>query len=109
MTVNKKTRRGRGEDALAYFDRTRGPLTLGRLLLAIRLGEEETLAVFARRLGVSKAHLSDVEHGRRAVSAQRAAAWARMLGYHEGQFVQLALQDELNAAGVRLKVDVHAA
>ena len=109
MAAKKNTRRNRGEDALDYFDRTSGPLTLGRLVRSIRLGEAETLAVFAKLLGVSKAHLSDVEHDRRVVSAQRAAAWARQLGYHEGQFVQLALQDELNAAGIKLKVEVRAA
>lgn len=108
MAAKKKTK-PRGEDAIAYFDRTVGPLTLGRFVRAIRLGEEETLEVFAKRLGVSKAHLSDVEHDRRVVSAERAAAWARTLGYHVGQFVQLALQAELDAAGIKLKVDVSAA
>lgn len=112
MAANKKTKpkaKPRSEDAVGYFDRTLGPLTLGRFVRAIRIGEEETLEVFAKRLGVSKAHLSDVEHDRRAVSAERAAAWARTLGYHEGQFVQLALQAELDAAGIKLKVDVSAA
>jgi hypothetical protein len=47
MATKKKTK-PRGEDALAYFDRTQGPLTLGRFVRAIRLGEEETLEVVAQ-------------------------------------------------------------
>ena len=105
----KKKTQVRGEDAIAYFDRTSGPLTLGRMLRAIRLGEEESIETFARKLGVSKSHLSDVERGKRAVSAERAAKWAKLLGYHEGQLVALAIQAELDAAGIKLRVKLEAA
>lgn len=101
-----KVKREDGELASSYFARTSEPLTLGRALRAIRLGEEESLETFAERLGVSKAHLSDVEHGRRAVSAERAAKWATALGYHAGQFVELALQEEVNSAGLKYIVRV---
>jgi hypothetical protein len=43
------------------------------------------------------------------VSVERAAAWAKLLGYDPGQFVELALQAELDAAGIKLKVSVKAA
>jgi transcriptional regulator with XRE-family HTH domain len=96
--------------ALRALDRAAGgPLTLARLLQAIRLGEEETLEVFAKRLGVTRAHLCDIEKGRRRVSVERAAKWATLLGYHPPQFVELALQDEVAAAGLRLRVDVRSA
>jgi transcriptional regulator with XRE-family HTH domain len=45
-----------------------GPMTLGGALSAFRESEGESLSEFAERLGVSRAHLSDIEHGRRAVS-----------------------------------------
>lgn len=111
MATKKKasTKRQRDVDAIEYLTKLVGPLTFGKAIRSIREGEEQTLEVFARRLGISKAHLSDVEHGRRVVSAERAAAWAKALGYHEGQFVQLALQTELDAAGIKLRVTVNAA
>ena len=99
----------RGEvDALAFLTARRGgkPLTFGALLRAIRLGEGETLDAFAVRLGETKQHLSDIEHGRRGVSVERAAAWARTLGYHAGQFVELAVQAQLRAAGLPFVVTV---
>ncbi|HKY37734.1 MAG TPA: helix-turn-helix transcriptional regulator [Polyangiaceae bacterium] len=76
------------------------------MIESTRLAEEVSLQGFARRLGVSRAYLCDVEKGRRAVSVQRAAQWARKLGYLEAQYVTLALQAEVNAAGLNLKVSV---
>jgi plasmid maintenance system antidote protein VapI len=86
-----------------------GPLTFGALVRSIRETDEHTLEDLAKRLGVSRAHLCDIEKGRRAVSAERAARWARTLGYAEALFVKLAMQAELDAAGIKLKIDVKAA
>jgi transcriptional regulator with XRE-family HTH domain len=90
--------------ALAALERRDGPLTFGRMLRALRQCEEESLATFAARLGVTKQHLSDIERGKRAVSVERAATWARTLGYHAGQFVTLALQAQLAAARLPFSV-----
>jgi transcriptional regulator with XRE-family HTH domain len=86
-----------------------GPLTLGRALSGIRESEGESLAQFAERLGISRTHLSDIEHGRRSPSLQRAAQFARALEHSEAQFVRLALQDQVRDAGLKLKVEVNAA
>jgi hypothetical protein len=53
--------------------------------------------------------LCDIEKGHRAVSAERAAHWARTLGYPAVPFVNLAMQARLGAAGVKLRVDAKAA
>jgi plasmid maintenance system antidote protein VapI len=86
-----------------------GPLTFGRMLQSIRVGDDVTLDAFARRLGVTRANLCDIEKGRRRVSVERAAQWAKILGYHPMQFVQLALQAQVDAAGLKLQVDVKRA
>lgn len=95
--------------AAALLEESVGPLTLGKYVNAIRLGEEETLEVFAKKLGISKQHLCDVEKDRRSVTAERAAKWAKRLGYPVSQLVGLALQAEVDAAGLDLKVTVEAA
>jgi transcriptional regulator with XRE-family HTH domain len=84
-------------------------LSLGALLAAIREGEGWSQAHMGELLGVSRAHVCDIEKGRRLVAPDRAARWAKVLGYGEKQFVRLALQDQLRAAGVKMKVEVHAA
>ena len=83
-----------------------GPLSLGRLIAAIRVGEEFTQTDFAKRLGVSKAHLCDVEKDRRIVSPTRANQWAKKLGYDPEQFIALALQGELLKCGLSYNVSV---
>ena len=86
-----------------------GPLTFGGHLAAIRKGEEMTLDAFAKLLGVSRQHLCDIEKGRRRVSPERAAKWARVLGYSETTMVQMALQYMVEEAGLKMKVSVKAA
>ncbi len=95
-------------DAVEFLEKLGGgPLTFGRLVQSIRLGEEKSLEAFAAILGVSRSNLSDIEHGRRGVSLERAAAWADLLGYDAAQFVTLAMQAELDAAGLEeLRVSV---
>lgn len=102
-------RAGKGVDAAEFLLKLVGPLTLSNLLLAHRQGEEMSQAAFARLLGISKSHLSDIECGRKAVSPDRAARFARALQLSEAQFVRLALQDILDRAGLRFKVRTSAA
>ncbi len=104
MTIKKKSASARFMEQL-----TGGEMTLGKLLEAIRLGEESTQTDLARRLSVSRAHLCDIENGRRIVSPERAARWAKVLGYSPERFVKLAVQDSLNKAGLKLQVEVRAA
>jgi|SRR5690348_13177588 len=96
--------------AVKYLEQLRGgPLTFGVMLRSIRECDERTLEDVAKRLRVSRSHLCDIEKGRRGVSAERAARWARTLGYDQALFVKLAMQAELDAAGIKLKIDVNAA
>jgi transcriptional regulator with XRE-family HTH domain len=88
---------------------TGGPLTFGEMLSSIRLCDEMTQVEFANKLGVSKSHLCDIEKGRKTVSPARAAAFARLLGYSTEQFVRLALQHQVEQAGLSLLVRVEAA
>ena len=97
-------------DTMKYLEQTAGrPLTLGGLLESIRLGEEMSQAAFARKLGVSPSHLCDIEKGRKVVSPERAARFARILGRSPEQFVRLSLQELIDEAGLKMKVNVAAA
>jgi transcriptional regulator with XRE-family HTH domain len=86
-----------------------GPLTFGRALEAVRKGASLTQDECAHQLGVSKSHLCDVEKGRKTVSPERAARWARVLGYPESVFVRLAIQGALDAAGLKYRVELDVA
>jgi len=88
---------------------TGGPLNFSDLLSAIRQGEEMSHVQFAKRLGISRSHLCDIEKGRKAVSLDRAIEFAEILGQSKDQFVRLALQTQVNNSGLKYRVDVVAA
>jgi transcriptional regulator with XRE-family HTH domain len=97
-------------DAMKFLSKiTGGPVTFGKLLEAIRLGEEMTQPEFAKKLKVSKSHINDIEKGRKTVSPERAAKFAKILGYSEDRFVELTLQSMLDQVGLHLKVEVKTA
>jgi transcriptional regulator with XRE-family HTH domain len=83
-----------------------GRLTLGKLLRAIRLGEDETQDIFSDKLNMSKQQLSDIENNRKSVSPKAAAEYAKKLGYSQEQFIKLALQDGLARNGLFYEVDL---
>ena len=97
-------------EALQFLESLTGsPVSLGKLIEAIRLGEEMTQPAFAKKLGISKSHLNDIEKERKFISPLRASKFAKKLGYSEKRFVTLALQGLIDEAGLRFKVDVQAA
>lgn len=84
-------------------------LTLGKFLWSIRMSDELTQVEFAKILGMSKQQLCDIEHGRKVVSPKLAAEYADILGYSQKQFVRLALQDQLDRAGLPYDVEIKEA
>jgi transcriptional regulator with XRE-family HTH domain len=90
-------------------DLTGGPLSLGKFLQSIRLGEEMNQVKFSEQLGISKSHLCDIEKGRKLVSPERAVIFAKILNYSPEQFVRLALQDQIEKAGLKFKIKIDAA
>ena len=84
-------------------------LTFGNLLWSIRKSDEMTQSEFSSKLGISKQYLSDLENGRRFVSAKTASDYANKLEYSKKQFIRLCLQDILDREGIPLYVDVKAA
>jgi antitoxin HigA-1 len=103
MSTNKKSA------AMAFLDELiDAPLTLGSLLQTIRITDEIPQNVLARRLGISKSHLCDIEKGRKSIGPERAARYAEILGYSAEQFVRLALQQMVEAAGLDFDVALSA-
>jgi transcriptional regulator with XRE-family HTH domain len=97
----------RRSETAAFLDKLAGtPLTLGGLLQAIREADELPQMELARRLGISKSHLCDIEKGRKALSPERAARFAKELGFSEEQFVRLALQQLVEDAGLAFRVSL---
>ena len=101
MTTKKKS------PTMKFLEESAGrALTLGGLLESIRMSEEMSQASFAKKLEISSSHLCDIEKGRKVVSPERAARFARVLGRSREQFVRLSLQEIVDEAGLRMRVSV---
>lgn len=109
-STGEELARARKSDAIRFLEKlTGGPVTLGRFLEAVRLGEEMAQPEFAKKLGISKSHLNDIEKGRRSAGPDRAARFAKILGYSPEQLVKFASQDLVNRGRLKLQVFVKTA
>lgn len=107
MNTKKKTIEAKGTAAGPFLNKlTGGPLTFGRMLWTIRECDEISQTDMAEKLGISRANLCDIEKDRKYVSPERAARWAKILGYSELYFVQLSLEDQIRKAGLKLGISV---
>lgn len=83
------------------------PVTLGQLIWAIRHTDYECNQVeFAKKLGISKQQLCDIEHNRKSISPAMASEYAQKLNYSTDQFIRMALQGMLDRAGLDFLVDI---
>ena len=83
-----------------------GPMTVGRFIRAFRMSDEFSQAEYAKKLNISKANLCDIEKGRKLVSPERAAKFAKILQVPEKGLVVLALQDLLRAEHLSYHVEL---
>lgn len=86
------------------LEREYGALSIARMLIAHRLGEDMSQAEFARFLGITASSLCDMEKGRKIPSPARAAKIAKKLGMIEISWVEMALQDQLRKDKFNYKV-----
>ena len=94
--------------AIAALEKHVGSLTFGMFLRSARAAMEITQSEMARRLGVSRSTLCDIEKGRQLVSPELAVKIAKAAGLSATVAVKACLQDQLNRAKIRLKVDLSA-
>jgi transcriptional regulator with XRE-family HTH domain len=86
-----------------------GEMTLAMFLIAFRETDGLSQAQFAKRLGLSRANLCDIEKERKIPSPERAAKIAKKLGVPEKVLIQLAIQDMLRASRLDYRVELLAA
>ncbi len=104
MSTKKSTK------SLAFLESlSNKKLTISSLLWSIREAEELTQVQFAEKLDITRQYVCDLEHGRRNITPKLAAKFAKKLGYSEEQFVRLALQDQLDKAGLPFEIDLKKA
>ncbi|MCM0604587.1 MAG: helix-turn-helix transcriptional regulator [Xanthomonadaceae bacterium] len=94
---------------LKDLEKSFGKLTFGRVLSSWRAREELSQKEFAKRIGISAANLCDIEKGRKGVSPEKAEQIALILGSSPTFLVKLAIEEQLQAAGLKYEIEVKAA
>jgi len=89
---------------LEDLEKRLGPMTMGRRLHSFRQRMEISQVDLAKKLKISKANLCDIEKGRKLVSIERAAKFAKLLKDSELLYVKTALADQLRAAKLDYKI-----
>jgi transcriptional regulator with XRE-family HTH domain len=84
------------------------PVTFGSILKSHRHNEEKTLAELSEILKISVSHLSDIEHGRKFVSIERAKEFAKRLKTSEEYFILVSIRDQLRKANCHYDVQLKA-
>jgi DNA-binding XRE family transcriptional regulator len=86
-----------------------GPISFAEMIFSYRVSNEYNQVEFAAVLGISKQDLCNIEKGRKVVSVERAAKFAKLLGMPEKVFAKYALQDQLTSAGIKGEVEIRDA
>lgn len=83
-----------------------GHISFGDMLLSFRQAQELTQVEMAKRLGISKQDLCNIEKCRKLVSVERAVSFAETLEIPAKIFVKYIFQDQLQKAGLKGEVEI---
>lgn len=97
------------EKLLKKWEKELGPMTFGGTLKNFRESEEISLDKYAKKLGISRQSLYDMETGKRIPTPKRVAQIAKILGYSEKCLIELSLRDSLKNNGLKYNVKLESA
>jgi transcriptional regulator with XRE-family HTH domain len=95
--------------AKEFFQREMGAMTFGTFLTGARTSLDLTQAQLARKLGVSRSMVCDIEKSRVLVSPALAVRIAHLAGFPPKFAVKYCLLDQLRRAKIKMKLRVEAA
>ena len=95
--------------AVSTFDKLRGPFTFAEFMLGIRTTLDLSQVAMAKKIGVSKAAICEIEKGRTFVSARAAVRYAKKAGFSEALALEACLQDQLRKANIKKRVRIENA
>lgn len=81
-----------------------GKRTISGFLNSWRRGLRMSQSDFAKLLGISRSNLCDIEKKRKGVSPERAAKFAKILGYSVNILIEMAIEEQLGSMGLKYKV-----
>ena len=83
-----------------------GPLTFGMYLRATRTSINLTQTQMAKKLGIARGTLCDIEKGRQLVSPALALRVAKKAGLSADLAIKACLQDQVDKVGLKKRVEL---
>ena len=94
-------------NALDATQDTWNNMTFGGLVRSLRMSYEITQVALAKKIGVSKQFLSDVEHNRKDVGIGFAKKSAEALDYSIEPLIELLIRDQLRRQQLNYTVEIN--
>jgi DNA-binding XRE family transcriptional regulator len=97
------------KEAHQVFKKVNGPFSFATFMLGIRTTLDLSQVEMAKKVGISKAALCEIEKGRTHVSPQAAVRYAKRAGFSETVALEACFQDQLRKAKIKKRVRIEAA
>ena len=103
------TKHNNSIDALEATKNIWNKMTFGGLIRSLRMSDEISQVELAKKLGVSKQFLSDVEHNRKDVGIGFAKNVSSVLGYSIEPLLELLIRQQLKRQRLNYTVEIKKA
>lgn len=97
------------KNANQILEKMSGPFTFAKFILGIRTTLDLSQVEMAKKLGISKSALCEIEKGRTLVGPQAAVRYAKKAGFSEKVALEASLQDQLRKANIKKRVRIEDA
>ncbi len=97
------------KEAGKVFEKVHGPFSFATFMLGIRTTLGLSQVDMAKKLGISKAALCEVEKGRTLVGPLAASRYAKKAGFSELVALEACFQDQLRKANIKRRVKIEVA
>lgn len=94
------------KEARQVFEKIHGPFTFANFMVGSRTTLNLTQVEMAKKLGISKAALCEIEKGRTLVSPEAAVRYAKKAGFSETVALEACFQDQLRKAKIKKRVKI---
>ncbi len=90
----------------AILGKINGPISFATYLLGVRTTLDMSQVEMAKKLGITKAALCEIEKGRTFVSPSTAVRYAKKLGFSITVALEACIQDQLRKANIKKRVRI---
>lgn len=97
------------KEANQVFEKINGPFSFATFMLGIRTTLGLSQVEMAKKLGISKSALCEVEKGRTFVSPEAAVRYAKKAGFSVTVALEACFQDQLRKAHIKKRVRIEDA